>query len=277
MAQLSSDVAAAGESTFAPRRARPRRSSPGSGLMIIFGVLMLGMAMAIPASQAIQEANMRDRLASFGGGESSASTDAAPERPALIESSTPSTPSGNGSESSKAGQAVVAGEELDDEEVTASHEEEVESSMPKPTHLRIPSVEIDSEIVPVTSHITEVNGQRVREWDVASYAAGHHDTSARPGEGGNTVITGHNDWEGEVFRTLEHVEVGDLVYVESEAGEFRYVIEEVHLRREVGVSMEERLATGQFMAPMPDERVTLITCWPYGINDHRVIVVAKPI
>jgi len=28
---------------------------------------------------------------------------------------------------------------------------------------------------------------------------------------------------------------------------------------------------------MPEERVTLVTCWPYGIDDHRIIVVAKPV
>jgi sortase (surface protein transpeptidase) len=31
------------------------------------------------------------------------------------------------------------------------------------------------------------------------------------------------------------------------------------------------------MAPMPEERLTLITCWPYGVDDHRLIVVAKPV
>ena len=41
--------------------------------------------------------------------------------------------------------------------------------------------------------------------------------------------------------------------------------------------LEERLATGQFMAPMGEERVTLVTCWPYGVDDHRLIVVAKPV
>lgn len=149
-------------------------------------------------------------------------------------------------------------------------------SMPPPIHLRIPDVGIDTKIVEVGYEIVEVEGQRVREWEVASYAAGHHKTSASPGEGGNIVITGHNDWEGEVFRTLEYVEAGYEVILKTEEAEHRYIIEEIHMRREVGVSMEERLATGQFMAAMDEERVTLITCWPYGINDHRVIVVAKP-
>jgi sortase A len=246
--------------------------------MILIGVLMLGMAMAIPASQTIQEANMRERLASFGS-DSPASSNPEPtaSRPALLEAS--DVNDDDDDDPDKTNHKLAAG----DERVSVVSTEEADTPeadpqrMPEPTHLRIPSVEIDTEIVPVSSHVVEVNGQRLREWDVASYAAGFHDTSARPGEVGNTVITGHNDWEGEVFRTLEYAEIGDAIFVETDAGEFQYVIEEIHLRREVGVSMEERLATGQFMASMPDERVTLITCWPYGINDHRIIVVAKPV
>ena len=29
--------------------------------------------------------------------------------------------------------------------------------------------------------------------------------------------------------------------------------------------------------PTTDERITLITCWPYTSNTHRLIIVAKPI
>ncbi len=148
---------------------------------------------------------------------------------------------------------------------------------PKPTQIRVPDLDIDAEIHQVGYEIKEIEGQRVREWDVASYAAGHHKTSARPGEGGNIVVTGHNDWEGEVFRTLEYAEYGQQVEIETEDGVHRYEIKEVHMRREIGASLEERLETGRFMADMPEERLTLITCWPYGINDHRVIVVAVPV
>jgi sortase A len=166
---------------------------------------------------------------------------------------------------------------VDEDGKSAEHEADPNvPRMPVPEHIRVPSVGIDTTIVQVGSAIIEVDGQRVREWDVASYAAGHHDTSARPGEGGNAVVTGHNDWEGEVFRTLEYVELGDDILIETEDGVFHYVVEEFHMRREFNVSLEERLSTGQFMGPMTEERLTLITCWPYGINDHRVIVVARP-
>ncbi|MCX7623227.1 MAG: sortase [Thermomicrobium sp.] len=148
--------------------------------------------------------------------------------------------------------------------------------MPPPTRIQIPSVGIDAPVVEVGYKIVEIQGVQVIEWEVADYAAGHHNTSANPGEGGNIVITGHNDWKGEVFRTLEHVKLGDEVILTSDAGVFRYRVVEIHYRKEVGVPLEERIATGRFLDPMPEERVTLVTCWPYGIDDHRIIVVAKP-
>ena len=149
--------------------------------------------------------------------------------------------------------------------------------MPPPTRIQIPSVGIDAPVVEVGYKIVEIQGVKVIEWEVAEYAAGHHNTSANPGEGGNIVITGHNDWKGEVFRTLEHVKLGDEVILTSDAGLFRYRVVEIHYRKEVGVPLEERIATGRFLDPMPEERVTLVTCWPYGIDDHRIIVIAKPV
>ncbi len=149
--------------------------------------------------------------------------------------------------------------------------------MPPPTRIQIPSVGIDAPVVEVGYKIVEIQGIKVIEWEVAEYAAGHHNTSANPGEGGNIVITGHSDWKGEVFRTLEYVKLGDEVILTSDAGIFRYRVVEIHYRKEVGVPLEERIATGRFLDPMPEERVTLVTCWPYGIDDHRIIVIAKPV
>lgn len=274
---------------------------PISGLMIIVGVLLLGSALAIPASRAMQEAEMRDRIASFAESEHFEPSESGanlpethgPETdpnsvPAFAESDEPDAefepvevesdrssgePPSTDSPATTGDDAAESGQ---DGSEPAPEPEPEPVDMPSPAHLRIPDVGIDTKIVEVGYDIVEVQGHRVREWEVAAYAAGHHKTSASPGEGGNIVITGHNDWQGEVFRTLEYVEPGYEVFIETEEAEHKYVVEEIHMRREVGVSMDERLATGQFMADMPEERVTLITCWPYGVNDHRVIVVAKP-
>ncbi len=41
--------------------------------------------------------------------------------------------------------------------------------------------------------------------------------------------------------------------------------------------LEVRLKNAQWMQPTPDERLTLISCWPYWTNTHRVIIVARPV
>jgi sortase A len=40
--------------------------------------------------------------------------------------------------------------------------------------------------------------------------------------------------------------------------------------------IEVRLANARYIQPTDDERLTLITCWPYESNTHRVVVIAFP-
>ena len=148
---------------------------------------------------------------------------------------------------------------------------------PPATHISIPAVGIDTKVVEVGYDLVTIEGQQVIQWQVADYAAGHNNLSANPGEGGNIVISGHDDWRGEVFRTLDKVKLGDQITLTTPKGPYRYAVTEIEYRKEVGVPLSERLATGMFLAPMPEERVTLVTCWPYGVDDHRLIVIAKPV
>ena len=113
------------------------------------------------------------------------------------------------------------------------------------------------------------------QWEVAEWAAGHHYNTVNPGEGGNIVLNGHNNWKGEVFRYLEHMEVGDLVQVWTLDGkEHRYRVAETMMLKEAGATREERVNNGRVMLPTDHERLTLITCWPYTTYTHRIIIVA---
>lgn len=146
-----------------------------------------------------------------------------------------------------------------------------------PTRLSIPSVGLDEPIVEVSAQAEVVSGQRVLVWNVADYAVGHNDTSAEPGQGGNVVLTGHDDWHGEVFRDLHSVVNGDKITVTTKDGvAHQYVVTYVLYRLEVGVPIGERLKTAQLIGPTADEQLTLVTCWPYGVDDHRLIVIARP-
>ncbi len=151
-----------------------------------------------------------------------------------------------------------------------------EDSSP-PMRLVIPSVKIDTKVVPVTwQMIPSKGGDMKSEWQVADYAVGHHFGSANPGEIGNVVLSGHVDYKGQVFKELHNVSKGDEVTVYTEKGQYIYVVTDMVLVKEEGVSDEQKRENARYMDPTPDQTLTMITCWPYGIDDHRLIVLAKP-
>jgi sortase A len=218
-------------------------------VLIIFGIALIVAALGLTALRASNVAATRERIASYAA-TPGASTGS--DRPPVVQT----------------GPSPVA----------SAADASPPVSMPKPTHIQIPDAGIDTKVVEVGYDIVTINGQQVIQWQVADFAAGHNSTSANPGEGHNIVITGHDDWKGEVFRTLEKTKPGDEVILTTEDGKtHRYGVTEIELRKDVGVPLEERLATGQYLEPMGEERVTLVTCWPYGVDDHRLIVVAKPL
>lgn len=139
-------------------------------------------------------------------------------------------------------------------------------------------VRIASPNIKLDTKIYEVYVKKNDLWEVADYAAGHHYDSANPGEGGNVVIAGHNNWRGEVFRYLENLKPGDVIQLWTQAGkEYRYKVEEMKKLKETGVSYAQRLKNAEVILPTDQEQLTLITCWPYTTFTHRLIVIAKPL
>lgn len=121
-------------------------------------------------------------------------------------------------------------------------------------------------------------GTMVSEWIVPSKAAGWHINSALPGHGENVVLSGHHNIEGKVFRYVVDLEPGDelILYVGDTA--YTYIVTEKYILKEAGMPLSVRQKNAQWIRPTGDERLTLVTCWPYEWpgNSHRVIVVARP-
>ena len=147
-----------------------------------------------------------------------------------------------------------------------------------PVQLVIESVGIDSPIMPVGWEVVEQDGQQFSIWQVANFAIGWHKTTAALGQPGNTVMAGHHNVQGEVFRDLVNVEVGDTVIAyDANNQRHEYRVELKTIVKEKGEPLEVRQRNAQWISPTEDERLTFVTCWPYTNNTHRVIVVAKPI
>lgn len=140
----------------------------------------------------------------------------------------------------------------------------------------IPAIGLDAKVVEVSWKTVQGKRGPMTVWETADYAAGFHKGSAYPGHGGNIVISGHHNVKGEVFRRLVDLEPGDEVLLYVGDVEYRYTVEKKMILREEGVSEEKRRENAKWIGPFPEERLTLVTCWPYTGISHRVIVVAKP-
>ena len=153
----------------------------------------------------------------------------------------------------------------------------VENSEGVPTYLEIPQINLVAPINPVGWHTTELSGNLYSQWDVPqSYASGWHNNSAVLGERGNTVLNGHHNAWGHVFKDLVDVEAGAEIIVSSGEEVFHYTVVQTMILPEKDQSIEVRLDNARWLLPSQDERVTLVTCWPFHDNTHRLVIVALP-
>jgi sortase A len=160
---------------------------------------------------------------------------------------------------------------------TPATDSEVTPASEPPDRLLIPAIDLDSPIVPVGWNAISENGIDYSVWEVADEVVGWHRTSAYPGHADNVVLNGHHNIRGEVFRYLVDLEIGDHVLMYAGQQVYHYAVSEKHILKEKGESAEVRKQNAAWIAPTGDERMTMVTCWPYTNNTHRLVVVARPI
>lgn len=147
-----------------------------------------------------------------------------------------------------------------------------------PDRIAIPAIHLDAAIVATEVKSIELREQWFSQWQVPDeFAAGWIDSSAPLGVTGNTVLSGHHNAYGKVFGHLVELKVGDTLTLYSGNLSFEYVITERLVVKEKDVSLAIRQENARWIAPTPDERVTLVTCWPKRNNTHRLILVARPV
>jgi LPXTG-site transpeptidase (sortase) family protein len=147
-----------------------------------------------------------------------------------------------------------------------------------PDRILINAIGLDAPVIPVGQHALTLGGQVYSQWDVPNErAAGWQQSSAPLGQVGNTVLDGHHNVYGEVFHHLVLLKPGDIVTLESHGQPYYYIVAQTMTLAEAGQPVDVRLANARWILPTDDERVTLITCWPYNSNTHRLVVIALPI
>lgn len=147
-----------------------------------------------------------------------------------------------------------------------------------PTRIRISAIRLDAPVVPIDWEVIETTAGAQGIWKVPDWrAAGWHNTSALLGVPGNTVLNGHNTTYGEVFRDLYKLQEGAEIVLEGEGSStYTYTVESLYILKEANQPLEVRLENARYILPTMDERLTLVTCHPYGSIQNRLIVIARP-
>ncbi|MGX9133230.1 class D sortase [Rummeliibacillus sp. JY-2-4R] len=132
------------------------------------------------------------------------------------------------------------------------------SKLPEPGSkigdLKFPSVGLDVQVVQGTDDNELKQG------------AGHFAGSSLPGQGGNVVLSGHNDT---VFKDLENLKKGDEITFTTPYGDFVYKATKFKI-----VNADDQT----IIVPKDYETLTLTTCYPFsyiGDAPERYIIYTK--
>lgn len=96
---------------------------------------------------------------------------------------------------------------------------------------------------------------------------GHLENTSLPvgGTGTHSVLTGHTGLAGEkMFTDLAEVQENDIFYIHVLGRTLAYEVDQVEI-----VEPED---TGLLLIDREEDYVTLLTCYPYGVNSHRLLV-----
>ncbi len=135
------------------------------------------------------------------------------------------------------------------------------ANLPVPTpapdqaiRIQIPALEVDAPVV-------QGDG-----WEQLKKGVGQNVGSANPGQNGNVVLSAHNDVYGELFRYLDQLVPGDRVIVYTQQRQYVYVVDRTAVVEPTAVEV---------MASTGSPTATLISCYPYLVNDERIVVFAR--
>ena len=120
--------------------------------------------------------------------------------------------------------------------------------------IRIPAIGVDAPVVEGVG------------WEQLKKGVGHLIASANPGENNNVVLSAHNDIFGELFRHLDRLAEGDEVILHTQTQGFTYRVVYWRIVQPTEISV---------MEPTREPIVTLISCYPYLVDNQRIVVVAE--
>lgn len=135
------------------------------------------------------------------------------------------------------------------------------ANIPVPTAAPDQAVRIQIPAINVDAPVVQGDG-----WEQLKKGVGQYIGSAAPGRDGNLVLSAHDDVYGEIFRYLDRLVPGDQIVVYTQQRQFVYIVDRTVLVEPTAVEV---------MAPTSSPTVTLISCYPYLVNDQRIVVFGR--
>jgi sortase A len=135
------------------------------------------------------------------------------------------------------------------------------AQIPIPTPGPEQAIQIQIPIIDVDAPVVQGDG-----WEQLRKGVAQNIGSANPGQTGNLILSAHNDVFGEIFRNLDQLKRGDQVIVYTPQHAFTYIITNVQIVEPTDVEV---------MANTPKPTITLISCYPYLVDNKRIVVQAS--
>lgn len=135
------------------------------------------------------------------------------------------------------------------------------AQIPIPTPGPEQAIQIQIPFIGVDAPVVQGDG-----WEQLKKGVAQHIGSANPGQSGNMVMSAHNDVFGEIFRDLDQLKRGDQIIVYTPQRAYTYIITDIQIVAPTDVEV---------MAPTPNPTITLISCYPYLVDNQRIVVQAS--
>jgi sortase A len=134
------------------------------------------------------------------------------------------------------------------------------ANLPLPTPGPQQAIRIQIKEIKVDHPVVQGDGPEQLKKGVAQ-----HIGTPNPGLKGNLVLSAHNDIFGEIFRDLDKLKPGDTVMLFTSQRSFSYVVRQTQVVEPTQVEV---------MAATQEATLTLISCYPYRVDNKRIVVTA---
>ncbi|GAB4404908.1 MAG: hypothetical protein OHK0052_27210 [Anaerolineales bacterium] len=135
------------------------------------------------------------------------------------------------------------------------------ANIPVPTPGPEQAIRIQIPAIGVDAPIVQGDG-----WEQLKKGVGQHLGSADPGQKGNVVLSAHNDIFGEIFRDLDRLQPGDQIILFTNQRSYVYTVSRTLIVEPTQVEV---------LSPTRDATTTLISCYPYMVNNQRIVIQAQ--